>query len=386
MRHTLGRWLVAGAIASAIVLASCSAPTGAPSAPTSTPSGSTTSATQGSGGAGTADDASLAALIDAADKEGQVVLWGLFPTEQQAPQVEQAFNQRFGTHIHIQVIPVSAPQVNAKIIADAASGRHDWDIVPTQDQGHEAELVQRGLAARVDWAQTFGAALPDVGEAAQVAFPSVAGYGPRMYDATYALVYNTQQTRPEDLPNRWADLADPTYQGKLALTSDGTPFNDLMLSPDWGQTKVETLLKGLAANQPVLQASSLQMVDLVGRGEVPMGIADIAAIWSGQAQGEPVDVHVLDYVPTDPRFTILAQDAPHPNAARLYTAWEVTEGMALFGDLKHTYRLSQPNNPLSQTIAQQNPNASFVAPQSDEDVAASRAFLSIGGAILTGTQ
>ncbi len=367
-------------------LTGCGAAATAPSAPPASTAGSAKPAGSSAAAGASAAGASFAAVLEGAKKEGKVVSWGLFPIEADGPKVQQAFNQRFGTNIQLEINPVAATEVNGRVTAEAQAGRYNVDVIPTAESGREADLVQRGLVAKTDWVGLFGKELPDIQEAAAETLPTLQGYGPKFYDAGYALVYNTKQVKPADLPSRFADLTDAKYRGKLALIADGSPFQLLAVDPGLEPAGAEQLLTSLAANKPLLQSSAPTVVDVVSRGEVPFGIADYLTILTGKANGQPVDIRILDYIPSDSRYMVPMARAPHPNAALLYGAWVVTEGMPLFGELKHTFRLTQPNNPLSQVIQEQNPSAKRVLPKDEADVAKVNDFRAKASAILTGAK
>jgi len=347
--------------------------------------GGSAATTGGSASAAASQPAgSLAQIVDAANKEGSVVIWGQYPLDSDVPKVQEAFNVRFKTNIKIQTVSISAPEAQTRMMAEAQGNRFDWDVFPNFGSESLPDLTDRGILAKVDWAP-FQKELPDVSDAAGAVPAEFKGGALNFYDGGYGFFFNRDQMKAADMPKQWTDLADPKYRGKFAASSFGYPFNYLSVSPDWGPTKTEQLVRQVAANKPLLQGSASQLVDIVSRGEVPMGVSDFASILDGIGKSKPIQAVVPDVVPGDHRYTVIAAKAPHPNAARLYAAWEVSEGMKVYLELRQASRFSSPTSPVATLIKQSNPAAKIVYPASLADIKAQAAFLKPAAGILTGT-
>jgi iron(III) transport system substrate-binding protein len=361
-----------------LLLAACSAPAAAPRGDGAPPAAGTTPASQSASPPG-----SFQQLVAAANQEGKIVLWANNPDEKDVAQVQQAFNDRFQTNIVLEVVPMRAGDARTRIAAEAQGGRHEVDVISQMSTEMVPELRQRGLVAAVDWVGLFGQELPDVKDAYQAAFPDLRGYYLAFADRVYALAYNTRQAQRADLPTRWTDLADPKYRGKIAYDSRGFPFNYVVLDPDWGEARTERLVRDVAANQPLLQPGAPQIADAVIRGETALGVTSVANVLEGKLRGAPVDMVMLDYVPVDPFITVVAEQAPHPSAARLYAAWAVSDGMRVFGDLYQSFRVTQPGNALEKVMQERTPPPKVVAAKSESDLRVSSEFLRAAGEILT---
>jgi iron(III) transport system substrate-binding protein len=323
-------------------------------------------------------------LVAAANQEGRIVLWSQNPEEKDVTQVQQAFNDRFKTNIRLEVVPMRAGDARTRIAAEAQGGRYEVDVISQMSTEMIPELTQRGLLAQVDWPGLFGQELSDVQDAYQAAFPALRGYYLAFADRVYTVAYNTRQAQRGDAPTRWADLADPKYRGKAAFDSRGFPFNYIVLDPDWGDARTDKLVRDVATNQPLLQPGSPQIADAVIRGETAFGVTSVANVLDGKSRGAPIDLVLLDYVPVDPFVTAVADRAPHPNAARLYAAWAVSDGIRVFGDLYANFRVSQPGNPLEKLMQERSPSPKVVAAKSERDLQVSSDFLKSAGDVLTG--
>lgn len=369
MRHLGLAFLMVGLMA-------CAAPTAAPTRPSDAGKPADTTAAS--------READFQKLVQAANREGKVVLWTTTPSEANLPKVEQAFNDRFKTNIKLEVVPVRAVDATPRWITEAQAGRHEIDVMASTDTGSVLSLSERGLLADIDWAALFGDVLPDIRGAADLPFPELKGQILDFWHSSYAFVYNTGQVRREDVPKRWADLADPRYRGQFVFDGLGFPFNWLSMHPDWGTEKTEKLVRDIAGTRPLLQNGSAVITQAVARGEGSMGVASVPNILRQKKLGAPVDMVIPDYVPYDYRLTVLAAKAPNPNAARLYAAWSSTEGMQLFGELEDIYRLTQPNTPIEKIMKDQAPNAKLVAVRNLAQIKESSSLQREIGETLTG--
>jgi ABC-type Fe3+ transport system substrate-binding protein len=357
-----------------------SAPATLSSAAPSAPSGSSAAKPASSGASAT-----LQSIIDGANKEGQITLWADYPTQQDLPKVQQALNAKFGTNLKLVVSNMAAGDARTRITADAQAGRNDVDVISQLSTDMIPDLAQKNLIATVDWMGIFGSQLPDIKDAYDGAFPEFRGKYLEFADRTYTLIYNTKQMSKSDLPKHWADLADAKYRGKVAYDARGFPFNYLFLNSDWGEDKTLSLVKAIAANQPLLQGGAPQIGQAVSRGEAPMGIGAVGTTLAAKEKGEPMDIAFMDYLPQDPFVSIVAEKAPHPNAARLYLAWAVTEGLKLYYDMYKFYRTTQPGNPLDTAVKEQSPGIKIASSKNVADVTKSADMLKKSGGILSGT-
>ncbi|MCX7620981.1 MAG: iron ABC transporter substrate-binding protein [Acidimicrobiales bacterium] len=90
------------------------------------------------------------------------------------------------------------------------------------------------------------------------------------------LVYNTELVDPATLPRSVFDLTDPQYRGKLGVAPTNGSFQDFVsaMRVEHGDDVTRSWLEGIEANQPRTYANNNAIVDAVGRGEVPMGLAN----------------------------------------------------------------------------------------------------------------
>jgi iron(III) transport system substrate-binding protein len=162
------------------------------------------------------------------------------------------------------------------------------------------------------------------------------------------LCYNTNLIKPADAPRTFEDLAASRWSGRIAWTSElaitGPPgFIGNVLS-SMGDDSGMVLLKRLAALKPAaLPISPRAVMDQVISGEYAIGLMTYnhhAAISAGV--GAPIDWVKLE--PLVGLFSLMGvlKDAPHPNAARLFVEYVMSdEGQKVLAD--NDYLPSSPN-------------------------------------------
>jgi iron(III) transport system substrate-binding protein len=229
-------------------------------------------------------------------------------------------------------------------------------------------VVDAGLVAKVDWVGLLGKELPGVNEASARMIDDYAGLGLAHWDVAFVMSYNTDQLKADEVPSRLEDLADPKWKGRLAINSAGAaPFD--MMSIAWGKDKAVELMKQIVDNRPVFKNGTPGVIVAVGQGEVAVGPGQITGTHTERLKGAPIAWKPMSYVPVIPLYLYVPKNAPSPNAARLFTAWAVTEGMKIQEEMEYIGRVTDPNSFLSQEIKRMAPNAQIVEPRSLKDTA-----------------
>jgi ABC-type Fe3+ transport system substrate-binding protein len=144
------------------------------------------------------------------------------------------------------------------------------------------------------------------------------GYWTSLYQLTIVLAYNKSLVSPADVPKSYNDLLDPKWKGKKILndTEQYVWFGTLLKA--WGKEKGLNYFQRLARQEQVFQRGARGRLQLVIAGEYPLTIAYAPHVQGYADQGAPVDWVALEPVVVSPLSILLAKDAPHPNAARLF--------------------------------------------------------------------
>jgi iron(III) transport system substrate-binding protein len=270
-------------------------------------------------------------LLDGAKREGQLIWSGAVPQTNTAlnNKLIQAFNQKFGTSIQVQVLTVPTRDLPSRLVTEARGNTSSVDVAWGSMSGL-MQLDTAGLLDPFDWGGVFGARVTGVQDSAKRLddfFSGGSGKGLEWFHLMYCLVYNTRNIKPDELPKRWEDLADPRWKGQFGFSSLGTPFAILGLKS--GEEAASAAVQKIVANQPKLGRGSPEIVELVSTGEVAFGVSGPESVESAKRSGAPVDWVVVDPAAFTRTGIFVPKHAPHPNAARLFAAWAAHEGLTI---------------------------------------------------------
>lgn len=260
------------------------------------------------------DNPAVKALYEKARAEGEVVIWAPVQTEVDWIQVE--FSKRFPG---IAVKGTGDLQAATKLIAEARANRHSVDAWQNS-LGGMLEVQKRGLFANVDW-KHYG-----IGDN-RILFD---GEGVAVHNFVYSTLYAKEFVKEAEVPKTWDDLLNPKWKGKMV--SQDFLFPRLMgfLALQWGEDRTEKWGRAMIGDQKLLIVNSPRE-SFLKTGERVLAIGDsVTQSFQYTANGVPTGYTVLDVVPAVQFMVSAMKNAPHPNAARLLTAWLATDdGLAM---------------------------------------------------------
>lgn len=103
----------------------------------------------------------------------------------------------------------------------------------------------------------------------------------------------------------------------------------------WGKEKVIDYFKKLAAQEPVVMRGNTNRVQLTMAGEYPLIIAYAPTIQRETSLGHPMYWVPLEPVPVQVNPLMLAANAPHPNAGKLFIDFLLSrEGQKMLVDFR----------------------------------------------------
>src|SRR6266436_876906 len=245
-------------------------------------------------------------LIAAARAEGKLVYYTANFAEVEQ-QVIKAFNQRF-PEIKVEMVRAPGGQLITRVKTEAAAGKLIADVVDHSDRA----LMQPLADMFQDYAPPNAA---DYNPEAQVA--------PQLWPRAtlvWSIAYNTELVK--DPPKTWTDLTKPEYDkmtGQVFAQSGGTTWTRIMFER---QVLGEDYWGKQAATHPILYPSGAPMSDALVRGEVAMGPLLYNAIYPKQKDGAPIKIFFPpEGAPVNPYASGITKTATHPNAARLFLNW-----------------------------------------------------------------
>jgi iron(III) transport system substrate-binding protein len=250
-------------------------------------------------------------LIAAANKEGKLVYYTANFAEVEQ-QVIKAFNKRF-PDIKVEMVRAPGGQLITRVKTEAAAGKLSADVIDHSDRALMLPLV--------DLFQDY-------------APPNAADYRPESMISpkpwpratlVWSIAYNTELVK--NPPKTWMDLTKPEYGnkqiGQVFAASGGTTWTRIMFER---QVLGEDYWAKQAATKPVLYPSGAPMSDALVRGEISMGPLLYNAIYPKQKDGAPIKIFFPpEGVPVNPYSTGIPKTAAHPNAAKLFLNWCLSE-------------------------------------------------------------
>jgi iron(III) transport system substrate-binding protein len=256
--------------------------------------------------------AETARVLDAAKKEGKVVLY-TSAIDGAHNEVVKGFTAKYG--IEVEVLEARASEVRERIRAEQAANRAIGDLSLNGSTTTKLQLDEGVF-------QSHG----NMPNAAKVVAPFFAD-GVRLpaYAWSIGILVNTKLVKPGDEPKSWKDLLDPKWKGKM-LSDDyralGTGAVFFFVTTEKLGTDYHPKL---AANAPVFSRDILNDQRRVARGEYPLYIT-MSMPNSLKLKGLPVKLVSPAEGSPYVRFDLaMMKNAPHPNATRLLMNWFLEE-------------------------------------------------------------
>jgi len=248
------------------------------------------------------------AIIAGAQKEGELITWAVGEITFQTMVVDR-FKRKYPFIKKVEAIRIPSEKLRTRLLTEAQTGRSsDVDIIGLS--GFELVfLTDKGFFA--PYRSPEAAAIPE-------GFKDANGLWTAYYVNTMITAYNTRQVTPKEAPQRWEDLLDAKWKGKIAFYEEEYEWyaNYLKLV---GRDKGLDFMRRLARQELQYRGGHSQMVQLLAAGEFPiMGVAYAPRVSVVRANGAPIDWAALQPVFSTAIGMGVYKNAPHPNAAKLY--------------------------------------------------------------------
>jgi len=292
--------------------AAAAKPTTAPGAP-GVPAPTTAPAAQSSN---SALDAATGKYYEAAKKEGKLVLYGVGNAALYNP-IRDAFMKRF-PGIELQGVDQRGRESREKIIAEQQSRNYIGDIV-ISGTDTQNELTQNGLIEPYQ-AAGLDAVIPDL-------VPADRANTPRTV-SIFAVAINTNLVPPDQEPKTYQDLLDPKWKGKLEIDDPrGSGPGGTILSGMEALYGPDNVDQKLAEQNLFFATQAGPLLDALVRGEYAVYMsANHTDIIAQRKAGAPIkQIKPADGIGLTPINQGLIKNAPHPNAARLWVEWSLSE-------------------------------------------------------------
>jgi iron(III) transport system substrate-binding protein len=255
-----------------------------------------------------------AALVKAAQAEGQIMLYSSEDESTQKATLA-AFEKKYGIKGSFIRFPTGP-------LMQRFNTEHDGGNV-------QADVVS--VSSTVPFTVNADRFLPMTSQA----LPNVAKWPQAQVKANFvnhtmdivALVYNTDMVKPQDVPKTWANLADPKWKGKFLLTDPQVADNYMGWLDAVERAQGTELLKKIAAQDYKLTQSGASGVQQVAAGAFAFNAPTFTAFSRTLiAKNAPIAIQYLSEPSVISARSIgIAAKAPHPNAARLLVNWLLSD-------------------------------------------------------------
>jgi iron(III) transport system substrate-binding protein len=259
-------------------------------------------------------------VIEAAKKEGKLIVYTAATGQPAHVAVGKAFEKKYG--IPVTYLEARASEIRERVRTEQTAGRFIGDV---SHNGATTTALQAGEGVF----QPYGV-LPN---AANLRAPFKADeLRVPVFASAYSILVNTNLVKPADEPKSWADLADPKWKGKI-LSDDpralgGGSVSFFVLHDKLGKDYHEKM----AANQLVFSRDLRASERRVARGDyaiwIPMSTGSYPPL-----KGLPVKLlHPVEGYPYITYEVAMLKNAPRPNAARLFMDFFVSDEAQVLQD------------------------------------------------------
>jgi iron(III) transport system substrate-binding protein len=252
-------------------------------------------------------------LVAAANREARVVFYTAVDLAV-STRLANAFMQRY-PKVHVQIERTGAERLTQRVMQEYDSRIKAVDVVDSSDTSGMLDWKDRGWLARflpVEVLKLWPKDERDADErfAAFRAHVSVMGY-------------NTSLVKPQDAPQSFVDLLDPKWRGRIVKAHPA--FAGSVLVSTFAVVKVLgwDYFEKLARQRVMQVQAAVDAVKKLALGERAAMVdgSEYAALFTRDA-GNPIEaIYPTEGSPLVPAMVAVMQEAPHPNAARVFATY-----------------------------------------------------------------
>lgn len=252
-----------------------------------------------------AQSGDTAQLIEAAKKEGELVIYGTTDLRQ-STLINEKFQAKY-PFINVKLSRLTSDNLYPRVIAETRSGKFLSDILQNNALGMYFLKKGNFLARHVSVEErAYGKEFKDP------------GYWTTSSMNVHVIGYNTKTVARNQLPKTWQDLLTPAWTGRIMVSPREQWFAWILQI--MGKEKGLNYMRALAKQKPAVRRESTAMrAQLITAGESDLDIDSTYSVLNPLIKkGAPIDWTTLGPALVVPVGYGLATKAPHPNAAKLF--------------------------------------------------------------------
>jgi iron(III) transport system substrate-binding protein len=255
-----------------------------------------------------------AATIDDAKKEGTLVFYGSMTTEHHNKLIA-AFNQKY-PFVKVEGFRANSLTVVNRVVTEQRTGRPMVDVINV-DELSGWVLKDRGLLQ--PYASNETRAFPEAYRDPEGFFTCCT------YIVTNVIAYNRKLVRKDEAPKTFEDLLLPKWTEKLGMETDLAKLFAALV-PLWGRQKTIDYFMAMMKQKPSMRSGRSLLAQLMAAGEFPVGLGFYGyRMLELQEAGMPLEIVQADPVVAWPFRLLLAKNLRHPNAAKLFIDFVLSE-------------------------------------------------------------
>jgi iron(III) transport system substrate-binding protein len=273
-------------------------------------------------------------LVEAARKEGSLLLYTTTPTEYLKDLIEP-FEKQYG--IKVNVWRARSEAILQRVISEARGNKAQVDVVQSIAPPMEA-LYREGLLLPLNspaHAELLPGSVP-----AHRAWASTLRY-------VFVQAYNTQRVGKEELPASYADLLHPRWKGRLGIESSDHEWVSSVIKEMGEEAGMRFFRDLVRGNGLSSRTGHPLLMNLTVSGEVPLALTVYQySVEQAKKKGSPVDWFAIEPAIAIADGMGVARKAPSPNAALLFYEYmlgaEAQRAIARIGYLPTSTKVDSP--------------------------------------------
>jgi len=277
-------------------------------------------------------------LVNAAQHEGEVVVYSTMDHAEAAPLLADFQDAYPGIHVHYH--EMNSPDVYGRFLAETRSKGSSADITWSSAMDLQIKLANDGFA------ETYRS--PEAPSLPAWAVWRDAAYGTTFEPAVF--VYNKKLVPPEKVPRTHSDFLrlvtsrPERYSGNvITYDVEKSAVGFLFLTQDsLAMPSFWTLLNALGARNVELEANTATMMERIASGKDLIGYNLIGSYALGRVRRDPSLGVVMpsDYTLVMSRVILIAKNAPHPNAAKVWVDYVLSRrGQAILAERSRLFSI-----------------------------------------------